>query len=95
MRWTCPLPVLSVRHLPNQGLGNEAHKKQEAEMSYTYKHAAIHFDGNRWVAQYDGGFATGGTSEAVEAIIDRSPAPAAPSERSIYCSIGSRQFKLA
>ena len=64
-------------------------------MSYTYKHATIHLDGSRWVAQYDGGFATGGTSEAVEAIIDRSHAPAAPPERSIYCSIGSRQFKLA
>ena len=64
-------------------------------MSYTYKHATIHFEGNRWVAQYDGGFATGGTSEAVEAIIDRSHAPEAPSGRSIHCNIGSRQFKLA
>ena len=63
-------------------------------MSYTYKHAAIHFDGNRWVAQYDGGFATGGTSEAVEAIIDSSHAPAALSRLSIHCNIGSRQFKL-
>ena len=64
-------------------------------MSYTYKHATIHFDGNRWVAQYDNGFATGGTSESVEAIIDRSSAPRASVDMSIHCSIGSRQFKLA
>ena len=64
-------------------------------MSYTYKHSTIHFDGQRWVAQHDNGFATGGTSEIVESIIDRLPASRASVDMSIYCSIGSRQFKLA
>ena len=64
-------------------------------MSYTYKNATINFDGSRWVAKWDGGFATAATSERIEAFIDRNLPPAPSAGTSIYADINGQQVKLA